>query len=127
MCAGFIVAPFGERDTWKELSLAGLEFEAGILEGLTALTQIDSDNLLGADNIGTPIAARSVRTRGGPETIGTAAEGFATYTVIDQDEFKDARSHFIRTEMNLLCTLLNRRGIASTAMVDRLRRLALAG
>lgn len=120
-----VQTPFNERNTWKELALAGLEFEAGILEGFHVLCSLREDQLY--KNLGSGLFLKSMpqlRTRGGTEIIGTPAEGFATYTIIDQPDFVKTQSHFIRTEMNLFIELLNRRGLASTALVDRLRRLA---
>lgn len=118
-----VPTPFNERDTWKELALAGLDFETGIQEGFHVLASLSEDQL--RKNLGQFfITSPPLRLRGGSETFGTPAQGFSTYTIIDQPDFVQAKAYFIRTEMNLFISLLNRYGLASTALVDRLRRLA---
>ncbi|MEQ8818918.1 MAG: hypothetical protein RLY93_01640 [Sumerlaeia bacterium] len=110
-------APYDERDEWKELALAAAEFDMSILEALDAVRSVPESKL--------PLGeARVLRSRGGDETINTPAEGFPTYTIIDQPEFEAANSQFIRTEANLLTGTLSRRGLAASALVDRMRRLA---
>ncbi len=112
--------PYDERDEWKELAIASLEFESGILEALDALRSISDQDL--------PVGEGTVvRSRGGDETINTPAEGFPTYTIFEQAEFQPSGSNannFVRTEANLLMGILSRRGLAATAAVDRIRRLA---
>jgi hypothetical protein len=115
--ANLVRTPYNEQDGWKELAIAALEFDVGILEALDVIRDVPQT--------ATPNGSGpTLRSRGGNETINTPAEGFAEYTIIDQQEFVDGNSNFIRTELNLLFGLLVRRGLTATALVDRIRRLA---